>query len=84
MITYLFFAGIDMIFLQQALNVATDAVYSLHKTSTREFVRKKVEEKNFDVEILAELRYDLSKTYRFHKKQSLDVYVDFIRCQPKS
>ncbi len=30
------FSGIDMVFLQTALKLASGAVYSLHKTSTRE------------------------------------------------
>lgn len=71
-----------MFFLQQAVNVAQDVVYSLHKTSTRDYVIKKAEEWNCNVEVVAELKYDLPKTYRFHKKQSLDVYVDFVRCEP--
>ncbi|RUS14660.1 hypothetical protein BC937DRAFT_93501 [Endogone sp. FLAS-F59071] len=29
--------GIDMVFLKKAINIAETAVYSLHKTSTREF-----------------------------------------------
>ena len=30
------FAGIDMVFLERALQLATECVYSLHKSSTRE------------------------------------------------
>ena len=74
--------GIDIEFLQRGISIAQNAVYSLHKTTTRDFVQKKVEEMNCTFEVLAELKYDLPKTYKFHKKQSLDVYVDFIRCQP--
>ena len=62
--------------------MAQNAVYSLHKTTTRDHIVRKAEEMNCSVEVLAELRYDLPKTYKFHKKQSLDVCVDFIRCQP--
>lgn len=58
-------------------------MYSLHKTATRNYVVSRMEQAGCDVEILAELRYDLPKTYKFHKKQSLDVFVDFIRCVPK-
>lgn len=29
--------------------------------------------------VLAELRYDLPNTYKFHKKNSVDIKVDFIR-----
>ena len=30
-------------------------------------------------QVLAELRYDLPSTYKFHKKASVDIEVDFIR-----
>ena len=31
------------------------------------------------VSVVAELKYDLPSTYKHHKKQSLDIHVDFIR-----
>eukprot|EP00794_Sanderia_malayensis_P020294 gene20294-22280_t len=71
--------GIDMKFLQTAISTATESVYSLHKTSTREHVLKKAKEWNTIPTVLAELRYDLPKTYKFHRRQSLDIAVDFIR-----
>lgn len=71
--------GIDMEFLQMALHLANTAVYSLHKTSTRDYVLGKAEQWGAKGEVLAELRYDLPASYRFHKKQSVDIEVDFIR-----
>lgn len=71
--------GIDMLFLKRAINCATDTVYSLHKSSTREYILKKVKDWGVKAEVLAQLRYDLPKTYKFHKKQSKDVEVDFYR-----
>ncbi|XP_065661245.1 rRNA N6-adenosine-methyltransferase METTL5 [Hydra vulgaris] len=76
--------GIDLKFLRHAVKVSQSAVYSLHKTSTRDFIVKRAEEFGCEVEILAELKYDLPKTYKFHRKQSLDISVDFIRCQPRT
>ena len=35
--------GLDMIFLERGLQLASRSVYSLHKTSTREHVLKKAE-----------------------------------------
>merc|ERR1712168_814526 len=75
--------GMDLMFLQRALDVAQGAVYSLHKTTTREHIAKKVDGWDCTFEVLAELRYDLPKTYTFHKKDSLDVRVDFIRCEKR-
>lgn len=71
--------GIDMEFLQIAFQLANTAVYSLHKSSTREHVLAKAEKWGAKGEVLAELRYDLPASYRFHKKQTVDIEVDFFR-----
>ena len=56
------------------------AVYSLHKTATREhIIRKATKEWNIKVEVLAQLRYDLPASYKHHKKSSVDIDVDFLR-----
>eukprot|EP00741_Cyanophora_paradoxa_P001774 tig00000073_g1720.t1 len=72
-------AGIDVAFLRSAVECATSAVYSLHKTSTREHILKKAAEWGAPAEVLAELRYELPATYRFHRKSSVDIAVDFVR-----
>nr|XP_020645070.1 methyltransferase-like protein 5 [Pogona vitticeps] len=71
--------GTDMTFLKTALQMARTAVYSLHKTSTRQHIQKKADEWKVKMEVLAELRYDLPASYKFHKKKSVDIEVDFIR-----
>ncbi|XP_040577236.1 rRNA N(6)-adenosine-methyltransferase METTL5 [Lepeophtheirus salmonis] len=71
--------GMDMIFLRTALGLASNAVYSLHKTSTRDHIMKKSKEWDVNMEVLAELRYDLPQTYRHHKHKSVDIEVDLIR-----
>merc|ERR1719192_1145437 len=71
--------GLDMIFLQRAIRMASTAVYSLHKTSTREHILKKASDWGVRPQVVAELKYDLPSTYKHHKKQSLDIHVDFIR-----
>uniref|UniRef100_A0A4W3ID08 Methyltransferase-like protein 5 n=1 Tax=Callorhinchus milii TaxID=7868 RepID=A0A4W3ID08_CALMI len=71
--------GMDMIFLKTALDMATTAVYSLHKTTTREHIQKKANEFKVKMEVIAELRYDLPASYKFHKRESVDIKVDFIR-----
>lgn len=71
--------GIDMIFLKRALQISTGPVYSLHKTSTRDHVLRKAKQFGADGEVLAKLRYNLPKTYKFHAEKSLDIEVDFFR-----
>ncbi|KAH9800831.1 MTS domain-containing protein [Citrus sinensis] len=77
--------GVDMDFLSMALKVASQAVYSLHKTSTREHV-KKAALRDFNAssaEVLCELRYDVPQLYKFHKKKEVDIAVDLWRFVPK-
>ncbi|XP_047578058.1 rRNA N6-adenosine-methyltransferase METTL5 isoform X4 [Lutra lutra] len=71
--------GTDMAFLKTALEMARTAVYSLHKSSTRDHIQKKATEWKIKIDIIAELRYDLPASYKFHKKKSVDIEVDLIR-----
>ncbi|KAF7813858.1 Methyltransferase-like protein 5 [Senna tora] len=76
--------GVDMDFLDVALTVASQAVYSLHKTSTRDHV-KRAALRDFNAssaEVLCELRYDVPKLYKFHKKKEVDIAVDLWRFVP--
>jgi predicted RNA methylase len=71
--------GIDLTFLKAASIMTEQTVYSLHKTSTREHVLKKALEWGLKGEVVAELQYDLPQTYKFHKKKSVNIQVDFLR-----
>lgn len=73
-----------MKFLKAGLNLATKAVYSLHKTSTREHILKVCADWQVKAEVIAELRYDIPATYKHHKKKSVDIVVDFYRFIPSS
>jgi len=78
-------SGIDFAFVKRAIKLVRPGgyVYTLHKSSTRDFYRKKltksIEEFGVPVtgDVVAEVRYELPKTYRFHKEKSLDICVDF-------
>ncbi|KAG7617715.1 putative methyltransferase small domain, S-adenosyl-L-methionine-dependent methyltransferase [Arabidopsis thaliana] len=77
--------GADMEFLSAAMKVASKAVYSLHKTSTREHI-KRAALRDFNVksaEVICELRYDLPKLYKFHKRKEVDIAVDLWRFEPR-
>ena len=71
--------GIDVIFLRAGLDACTGAVYSLHKTSTRKYLERKIKSWGAHVEVVAELKFDIPKMYKFHTKKSADVAVDLIR-----
>ncbi|KAJ0436184.1 putative DNA methylase, N-6 adenine-specific, S-adenosyl-L-methionine-dependent methyltransferase [Helianthus annuus] len=70
--------GADMEFLSVALKVASQAVYSLHKTTTREHIKRAAlrDYNASSAEVICELRYDLPKLYKFHKKKDVDIAVD--------
>ncbi|TDG44013.1 hypothetical protein AWZ03_009562 [Drosophila navojoa] len=72
-------AGMDMRFLDVGMRLATGAVYSLHKTSTRAYIQKKSKEWGARGKVVAELRYNLEASYKFHKQKSKDIEVDFWR-----
>jgi predicted RNA methylase len=71
--------GIDMVFLERGLQMATGAVYSLHKTSTRAYIGKQAAKWGAKMEVVAEITYDLPATYKVHKKKSVNIAVDFLR-----
>lgn len=72
-------AGIDMKFLETAIKLSSNTIYSLHKSSTRDYVLSKASQLGATGTVIAELRYDLPRVYKFHKKASVDIQVDFIR-----
>lgn len=73
--------GADMDFLRVAFRVARRSVYSLHKSSTREHIRKVATRElgAASAAVLAQLRYDLPPTYSFHRQKSKDIEVDLWR-----
>ncbi|XP_024878298.1 methyltransferase-like protein 5 [Temnothorax curvispinosus] len=75
--------GIDIKFLETAIKLSSNAVYSLHKSSTRDYVLSKATQLGARGTVIAELRYDLPRAYKFHKKASVDIQVDFIRFELK-
>lgn len=73
-------AGMDLRFLRTATRLARRAVYSFHKTSTRDFIVKQVQEAwGMQIDVLAEMKFEIPQAYKFHQKKSVDVEVDLIR-----
>lgn len=72
--------GMDLQFLQLGCRLAKRAVYSFHKTSTRAYVLRTIERlTGCPAKVVAEMKFDLGQTYKFHKSKSVDVEVDLIR-----
>lgn len=77
--------GADMDFLSLALKIASQAVYSLHKTTTRDHVKRTaLRDCNAkSAEVLCELRFEVPQLYKFHKKKEVDIAVDLWRFVPQ-
>ncbi|KAL7476727.1 hypothetical protein ACHAW6_002567 [Cyclotella cf. meneghiniana] len=71
--------GIDVQFLRTAIRLARRAVYSFHKTSTRPYLIKLLGSWGLNVEVVAEMKFDIQNMYRFHKQKVKDIDVDLIR-----
>jgi len=71
--------GIDLVFVKRGLEVSAGSVYSLHKTATRGHIIKKVNDWGVKMQVLANLRYNLPQSYKFHKKSTVDIEVDYMR-----
>jgi rRNA N6-adenosine-methyltransferase METTL5 len=72
-------AGIDMAFLKAACRIGRKAVYSFHKSSTRDHVIKEIGKWGYGGEVKAEMKFDVGKIYKFHKKGNVQIEVDLIR-----
>lgn len=42
----------------------------------RQYIQKKAHEWAVQAEVIAELRYNIESSYKFHKKTSVDIEVD--------
>nr|CAG4637295.1 EOG090X0BVL [Ceriodaphnia reticulata]SVE73150.1 EOG090X0BVL [Ceriodaphnia reticulata] len=73
--------GVDSLFVEIGLQCLGEkgVLYSLHKSSTRGYFNRKAPGWKVEARVLAQLRYDLPATYKFHNKSSVDIEVDFWR-----
>jgi len=73
--------GLDVAFLRAgyALCRSGGSLYTLHKTSTRAFIGKTAAELGAEGEVIAELKFEIPRMYKHHRKASADVDVDFWR-----
>ena len=77
-------AGIDIEFVLLACQLARRAVYSFHKTTTRDYVLRTLQtnvSNLHSVNVIAEMKFNISNTYQFHQQKSVDIAVDLIRVE---
>ncbi|KAK6100700.1 Methyltransferase domain family protein [Brugia pahangi] len=73
-------AGTDLRFVKAGLSILkkNGKLFSLHKSSTRQYIAKFVAQKLPDIsaDCIAQLRWNLPATYSYHQRQSVDIEVD--------
>lgn len=75
--------GIDIEFLKIAAGIATGAIYSFHKTTTRRHIVEIAAPKlGLKGEVMMEVDFDLKRLYKFHKADVKAVKVDVVRFVP--
>ena len=76
-------AGVDVAFLRAGMSLASTnplrAIYSMHKTSTREYLERKAGEWKCSFDVIAEMKFDLPAKYSFHRKENVTIQVDLLR-----
>lgn len=68
----------DRIFLDKALEIG-DVVYTIHNSSTRDFVINYVEGKGRNITHIFESRFRIPRIYSFHSKRCVEIPVDIYR-----
>ena len=71
-----------MAFLEAGVSLARKSVYSLHKSSTRAYIQGRVDRMGCKGRPIAQCRYPLPKTQKYHKQASKDVEVDVWVVEP--
>ena len=68
----------DRIFLQKALEVG-EVIYSMHKTETREFIKRYVQKLKGEIAEIMTVDFILPYSYEFHRKRLVRTKVDVYR-----
>jgi putative methylase len=73
---------IDQLFLEKAMQIS-DVVYSIHKTSTLDFIEKFASKAGFEVTNKIRFEFPLKQTMSFHKQRIKMVDVSLLRLERK-
>ena len=72
-------SGQDLKFIQKAIGLDCDVLYSFHMQSTEEFLIKYYEDNNFEITHIFRYKFPIPKIYDFHTKEKRNVDVIVIR-----
>jgi putative methylase len=72
-------SGQDLKFVQKAIELDPDVLYSFHMASTQEFLIKYYEDNGLEITHIFRYNFPIPKIYDFHTKEKRDVDVIVIR-----
>jgi putative methylase len=72
--------GADRLFIKTALRVGK-VIYTMHKTTTRDFIRDYIKKRGGSITDLAAVEFALPHSYSFHKKRIKRIEVDIYRIE---
>jgi putative methylase len=72
-------SGQDLRFIQKAIELETEVLYSFHMQSTEEFLIRYYEDNDFEITHIFRYKFPIPKIYDFHTKEKQNVNVIVIR-----
>ncbi|MBR4447000.1 METTL5 family protein [Methanobrevibacter sp.] len=72
-------SGQDLRFIQKAIELETEVLYSFHMQSTEDFLIKYYEDNDFEITHIFRYKFPIPKIYDFHTKEKQNVNVIVIR-----
>lgn len=76
-------SGQDLKFIQKAIDLNCDVLYSFHMASTEEFLIKYYNENGLEITHIFRYKFPIPKIYKFHTKEKQNVDVIVIRANLK-
>lgn len=68
----------DVIFLEQAIKLSNNLIFSMHKSNTYSYLKKFYESNGIKNISKHEIKFDIAKTYKFHKEKNKVINVCLI------
>ena len=76
--------GVDTKFIELAMEICNGPIYSMHKSSTRAYLRKLADLHEYEFELIMEVDFPLKKRFKgYHKKDLAFTKVDIIKLVPR-
>ncbi|WP_405293171.1 METTL5 family protein [Methanobrevibacter sp.] len=76
-------SGADLKFIQKAIDLECDVLYSFHMASTEEFLMKYYGDNNLEITHIFRYSFPIPRIYDFHTKEKQNVNVIVIRANLK-